>query len=138
MLIWGVWLLFLLDVRVEAGRPFEYRPLISFYLALAASGAAFLSMGLFFSCLTRNQIVAAALTFVGMVAWIGLFLIARDVPEESTKAAVLNHLSFVSFVQLWVESLRGRLHVRDLIIQTSIAVFFTFLSIKVLEARRWV
>lgn len=134
MLIWAVWLLFLLDVRVESGKAFEYRPIISFYLALAASGASFLSMGLFFSCLTRNQIVAAALTFVGMVGWIALYLIGQDVPEESTKGAVLSHLSFV---QLWVESLRGRLHIRDLIIQVSIAVFWTYLAVKVLEARRW-
>lgn len=134
MLVWTVWLLFLLDVRVESGSNFEYRPLISFYLALAASGAAFLSMGLFFSCLTRNQIVAAALTFVMMVVLIALFLVARDLPETSTRAIVLNH---ISFVQLWEEALYGRLHVRDLIIQVSIAVFWTFLSVKVLEARRW-
>jgi gliding motility-associated transport system permease protein len=134
LLIWAVWLVFLLDVRVEAGKPFEYRPLISFYLALAASGASFLAMGLFFSSLTRNQIVAAAMTFVGMVAWIVLFLIARDLPEESTRFVVLNHLSFVT---LWADSLRGRLHLPDLVIQVSIAVFFTFLTVKVLEARRW-
>jgi ABC-2 type transport system permease protein len=134
MLIWGVWLVFLLHVRVEAGKPFEYRPLISYYLALAASGAAFLSMGVFFSSLTRNQIVAAAMTFVGMVAWIMLFLIARDLPEGSPRATILNHLSFV---QLWIESLQGRLHLRDLLIQVSIAIFWTFLAVKVLEARRW-
>ncbi|HKB01760.1 MAG TPA: ABC transporter permease [Gemmataceae bacterium] len=134
MLIWAVWLVFLLDVRVEAGKPFEYRPLISFYLALAASGASFLAMGLFFSSLTRNQIVAAAMTFVGMVAWIVLFLIARDLPEESTRFVVLNHLSFVT---LWADSLRGRLNLPDLVVQASIAVFFTFLTVKVLEARRW-
>jgi len=113
---------------------FEYRPLISFYLALAASGLAFLAMGLFFSSLTRNQIVAAAMTFVGMVAWIVLFLVARDLPQESTRTVVLNHLSFVN---LWLDSLQGRLHLRDLIIQISIAVFFTFLPVRVLEARRW-
>jgi hypothetical protein len=134
MLIWAVWLVFLLDVRVEAGKAFEYRPLISFYLALAASGASFLAMGLFFSALTRNQIVAAAMTFVGMLVWIALFLIASDMPEDSPKSVVLNHLSFV---QLWAESLRGRLHIRDLVIQVSVAVFWGFLAVKVLEARRW-
>jgi hypothetical protein len=134
MLIWAVWLFFLLDVRVESGKVFEYRPLISFYLALAASGVSFLAMGLFFSSLTRNQIVAAAMTFVGMVAWIVLFLVARDLPQESTRTVVLNHLSFVN---LWLDSLQGRLHLRDLIIQVSIAVFFTFLTVRVLEARRW-
>ena len=135
MLIWAVWLVFLLDLRVETGKAFEYRPLISFYLALAATGAAFLAMGLFFSSLTRNQIVAAALTFFGMVAWIMSALRDRpDLPEESTRYTVLQHLSFV---HLWIESLQGRLHLRDLIIQLSMAVFWCFLTVKVLEARRW-
>src|SRR5262245_26179206 len=134
MLVWSVWLVFLLDVRVEGDKPFEFRPLISFYLALAASGASFLAMGLFFSSLTRNQIVAAALTFLGMVVWLGVFFIADAAPRDSTRFTILNHLSFV---QLWLESLQGRLHLRDLIIQVSIAAFWVFLSVKVLEARRW-
>jgi ABC-type transport system involved in multi-copper enzyme maturation permease subunit len=134
MLVWGVWLVFLLDVRVESGKAFEFRPLISFYLALAASGASFLGMGLFFSSLTRNQIVAAALTFLGMVVWLGVFFIADSAPRDSTRYTILSHLSFV---QLWLESLQGRLHLRDLIIQVSIAVFWIFLAVKVLEARRW-
>jgi ABC-type transport system involved in multi-copper enzyme maturation permease subunit len=134
LLIWAVWLVFLLDVRVEAGTVFEYRPLISFYLVLAANGAAFLAMGMFFSSLTRNQIVAASLTFVGMVAWIVPFYIIRDVPEGTTKHTILYHLSFIN---MWIESLQGRLHVKDLFIQASIAVFWSFLTVKVLEARRW-
>jgi len=134
MLLWGIWLVFLLDLRVESGKVFEYRPLITFYLALAATGASFVSMGLFFSALTKNQIIAASLTFLGMSFWIGLFLFTRLVPEISSKYVIFNHLSFV---QLWSESLQGRLHLRDLMIHVSIAVFWTFLTVKVVEARRW-
>lgn len=134
MLIWAVWLVFLLDIRIESGKVFEYRPLISFYLTLAVTGAPLVAMGLFFSSLTRNQIVAAALTFVVMVAFIAVLLITRDLPQDSPRAVILNHLSFI---QLWEEALRGRLHLRDMIIQVSIAAFFAFLTVRVLEARRW-
>lgn len=134
MLLWGIWLAFLLHLRIESGKVFEYRPLISFYLALLATGASFVSMGLFFSALTKNQIIAAALTFLGMSLWIGLFLVTRLVPETSSKYVIFSHLSFV---QLWAESLQGRLHLRDLFIHLSIAVFWTFMTVKVVEARRW-
>ena len=134
MLIWAVWLVFLLHIRVETGKAFEYRTLITFYLTVAATGAAFLAMGLFFSSLTRNQIVAAALTFFGMAAWIIPHYVLSDLPEESTRYTVLQHLSFV---YLWIESLHGRLHLRDLIIQLSLTVFWCFLTVRVLESRRW-
>src|SRR5262249_21387406 len=55
MLAWASWAMFLLALRVEGGRPFDYRPLLAFYIALACTGAGFISMGLFFSALTRNQ-----------------------------------------------------------------------------------
>jgi ABC-type transport system involved in multi-copper enzyme maturation permease subunit len=134
MLIWAVWLVFLLDLRVQSGKEFDYRPIITFYLVLLINGAAFISMGIFFSSLTRNQIVAAALTFVGMLAWLVPFYILRTIPEETTKFVVLRPLSFV---HLWIDALQGRLHVRDLFVQASIAVFWSFLTVKVLEARRW-
>jgi hypothetical protein len=134
MLIWAVWLVFLLDLRVQSGKEFDYRPIITFYLVLLVNGAAFISMGIFFSSLTRNQIVAAALTFVGMLAWLVPFYVLRTIPEETTKFVVLRPLSFV---HLWIDALQGRLHVRDLFVQASIAVFWSFLTVKVLEARRW-
>src|SRR5581483_6485794 len=45
------WGLYLISLRVEGGQPFEYRPIITFFIALMASGAGLLSMGLFFSSL---------------------------------------------------------------------------------------
>lgn len=134
MLIWGVWLVFLLDLRVEAGKAFEYRPLIAFYLILLCTGAGFVAMGVFFSSLTKNQIVAAAASFFGMIAWLVPFLAIRGLPEDSTRYVILHHLSFVN---LWLDSLQGHLHLRDIFIQASITIFWAFLAVKVLEARRW-
>jgi ABC-2 type transport system permease protein len=134
MLTWGVWAVFLLALRADQEQGFEYRPLLSYYLAVAASGLSFLAMGLFFSCVTRSQIVAAVLTFAGMLFWLFVFFAARLIPPGSEWRAISSHLAYVN---LWWDALGGRLHLRDVMIQLSVAAFWTFLAVKVLEARRW-
>jgi len=128
--------LFLIALRVEGGVAFDYHPLISFYLALGAQGLAFVAIGLFFSTLTRNQIVAAVLTLVAMVFFLLCYFI-----ESWTSFALPSFVQTIttrlSFVSMWGESLSGRLPLRDVFVFVSLAVFFLFLSIKVLEARKW-
>ncbi len=94
----------------------------------------FTAMGLFFSCVTKNQIVAAVLTFAGMLFWLFLFFAGRVIPEGSVWKGVCSHITYIN---LWWDALGGRLHLRDVVIQLSFAAFWTFLAIKVLETRRW-
>jgi ABC-2 type transport system permease protein len=133
MLTWLVWGAILIALRVDNGRPFEYRPILSFYLAVAVSGTAFLSMGLFFSSLTRNQIIAAVLTFFCMICLLFFYIAARAFAGPDWQP-LFYHLTYIN---LWWDSLEGRLHLRDVIIQMSVAIFWCFLTVKVLEARRW-
>ena len=42
-----------------------------------------------------------------------------------------------SFIDLWDTSLGGKLYVRDIVAQLSVAAFFLYLTVKVLEARKW-
>ena len=108
--------------------------MLSFFVAVGVSGAAFVSIGLFFSALTQNQIVAAVLTFVVLL----MFMMARWTRLlESLGATVKTGLSKLAYWNLWDEALRGQLLVGDMLIQASIAVFGVFLTIKVLEARKW-
>ncbi|MBX9626245.1 MAG: ABC transporter permease [Gemmataceae bacterium] len=115
---------------------FDYRPLLSFYIAFGAQGLAFIAVGLFFSALTRDQLVAAVLTFVVML----LFLVCYIIREFTNFAlpefwqGVVNRLSFVS---MWIEALEGRLPLRDTLLYASLGLFFLFLSVKVLETRKW-
>ena len=134
MLTWSVWAMFLLALRADQEKMFEYRPLLSYYLAVAASGLNFLAMGVFFSCLTRSQMVAAVLTFAGMLFWLFIFFAAQLIPQGSVWKAVCTHLNYIN---LWWDALGGRLHLRDMVIQLSLAAFWCFLAVKVLEARRW-
>ena len=62
--IWGV---FLIGLRIGNGIPFDYRPLLSFYLAYGATGLTFIAIGLFFSSLTKNQMISAILTILAML-----------------------------------------------------------------------
>ncbi|MCI0705792.1 MAG: ABC transporter permease [Planctomycetia bacterium] len=135
MICWLPAGLFLIALRMEGGSPFDYRPLLGFYVALAATGAGFVSMGLFFSVLTRNQIVAAVLTFVGMSGFLACYIFGeRDLGLGQSAQVFLKKLAYID---LWSESLSGQLPIRDVLLWVSMAVFFLFLSIKVLETRRW-
>src|SRR5262249_49426540 len=123
--------LYLVALRAEAGVPFDYRPLLSFYIALAAQGLAFIGMGLFFSTLTRNQIVAAVLTLVGMVLFLAAYLI-RAQSSSILPAMLQTVIGKLSFIHMWQEALGGRLPVRDVLLFASAGLFGLFLSVKVL------
>jgi ABC-type transport system involved in cytochrome c biogenesis permease component len=137
MVCWIPMGLYLIAIRVEGDQPFDYRPMLSLYIAIGASGFAFIAMGAFFSSLTNNQIVAAVMTFVGML----LLFVLRwhtflPIPLESVRSA-LAAVASASYWPLWAESLRGQLLVRDLALQLSMGVFWTYLTLKSLEARKW-
>jgi ABC-2 type transport system permease protein len=134
MLLWIPWGLFLVSLRVEGGQPFDYRPLLSFFIGLAVSGAGFVSMGLFFSSLSRNQIVAAVLSFMGMMMMISAFFVIQVLSPGSAWNTVLTHTSFIN---LWQSNVEGKLVPRDLLFPISATVLWLFLTVKVLEARKW-
>jgi ABC-type transport system involved in multi-copper enzyme maturation permease subunit len=134
LMLWVPYGLFLLALRAGTGEPFEYQPLLGFAIVLVCTGAGFVSMGLFFSALTSNQIIAAVLTFVGMIAHTAPHLIGGtpDIPSNWQEI-----LSYVSYLDLWRNTLGGTFAPRFLLFHVSAAAFFLFLTAKVLEARKW-
>jgi ABC-type transport system involved in multi-copper enzyme maturation permease subunit len=134
LFLWVPWGLFLVALRVEGGRPFDYRPLLGFGVVLVCTGSAMLSIGLFFSSLTRSQIGAAVLTFMAMIVLLLLYFLQGSVSPGSVWATVFTQ---ITFVDQWIQSLRGKLYLRSVIVQVSITVFFLFMTVKALEARKW-
>jgi ABC-type transport system involved in multi-copper enzyme maturation permease subunit len=132
--VWAPWGLFLVGLWYWGGEPFDYRPLIGFAIALLFTGSAFLSMGVFFSSLTRNQLVAAVFTFVGMFTFLLIFFVKGMLPGDHWLRTVLTH---VSFIDLWINVMQGRMAPRDLVIYLSLTIFWLFLTVKVLESRKW-
>jgi ABC-type transport system involved in multi-copper enzyme maturation permease subunit len=138
LLAWAPWGLLLGALRLEGGQPFDYRPIISFFIALTFIGAAFMSMGLFFSSLTRNQVASAILTFAGMLLFLGITLIRWQLEGQAmSNQAWVTVLTHMSYGDLWLDSLNGSLTPRYLIFFASLAVLWLFGTVKVLEIRRW-
>jgi ABC-2 type transport system permease protein len=137
LFIWTPWLVFLVAMRVGTQESFDFGPALCFLVILAITGASFVSMGLFFSSLTRNQIISFVLTLAGMFAlffvYFAIFMIRAKSPS-SEWIPVLNH---ISFVDLWFNSLDGKLQPQFLLFPVSATIFWLFLTVKVLEARKW-
>jgi ABC-2 type transport system permease protein len=136
MLTWLPWWLFLVSLRYIGGEPFDYLPVLSFTAALAVISAGLLSMGLFFSCMTSNQIIAAVLTFVGMMMHL-VFYFLRFTPAIREGSAIHDAVRYVNFFDLWQNSLGGIIAPRFLVFHLSVAIFFLFATIKMLESRKW-
>jgi ABC-type transport system involved in multi-copper enzyme maturation permease subunit len=138
LLTWTPFALYMIFMRLDAGKPFDYRPLLSFFVGLCVTGAGFVSMGVFFSSLTRNQIASGVLTLVGMLALTLFFLInfiAKDkLGPDNAWSTVLTH---VSYIDIWISTLDGRLQPRYLLFFATATVLWLFLTVKVLEARKW-
>src|SRR5439155_5140170 len=139
LLAWLPWCLFLVALRIENAKPFDFRPVLSLMLAMTFMGAGFMGMGLFFSSLTRSQIASAVLAFLGMMlltalAVINYYLKSSPSPTQAHWVAVLTH---ISYLELWFDSVDGKLNPRYLIFHLSFAVLWLFMTIKVLESRRW-
>lgn len=138
MIAWGIWAVFPFTLWIYSGEPFDYRPMLSFYLGIGAMTAGFLAMGLFFSSITPNQIVAALLTSVVMIVLtiivIFMFQLMNDPAASQTKREALGYVSYYHHL---MEFVRGRVHLRFVLFHLSLAAFWLFLTVKVLEARKW-
>ncbi len=133
MLLWLPSWLFLISLRYIGGDEFDYRPVLSFTVAMAAISAGFLAMGLFMSSLTNNQIIAAVFTFVGVMAHLVFYIIKF----QSFAAPFSEILTFVNYLDFMLDSLQGIIAPRFFIFHVSVAVFFLFATMKVLESRKW-
>ena len=113
------------------GNP-ELPSLLNGYLGLFLVGASFLAIGLFFSSVTENQIVAAMLTFGALL----LFWVLNWASYSATGfwKDVLNYLSFF---QHFDDMTRGILDTSDLVYYLSIIFLGLFLTHAVIQSRRW-
>ena len=113
------------------GNP-ELVPILNGYLGLFLQGAAFIAVGIFFSSLTENQIVAAILTFGTLLLfWI---LNWASYSAGGMWKSVLNYLSFI---QHFDDMTRGILDTTDLVYYLSFIFLGLFLTHSVIQSRRW-
>ena len=113
------------------GEP-EPGPIVTGYLGILLMAGCFVSVGIFASSLTDNQIVAAVLTFgFSLFMWIiGWSAQAAG----STTGQVLQYLSIVDHLERF---LKGLVNTSDLVYYLSFILFNLFLCHRVLDSNRW-
>jgi ABC-2 type transport system permease protein len=123
----------LLSVFIFAlGNP-EIMPWLTGYLGLFLMGAAFIAIGLFYSSLTDNQIVAAVLTLMTLL----LFLLLNWVSSLGSGAAWSKVVTYLSFSEHFEDMTRGIIDTKDIVYYLSVSFFGLFLAHSVLQSRRW-
>ena len=113
------------------GRP-EWKPVVTVYLGLLLLGGCFLSVGLFVSSQTRNQIVAGMVTFcvflmLWVITWIGSFS-GPTVDQLTQYLSIVDHLDDFG---------KGVLDTTHIIYYLSFITFGLFLTAKSVDSERW-
>jgi ABC-2 type transport system permease protein len=110
----------------------EWKPILTSYLGLVLLGGSFLGVGLFFSSLTRNQIVAGMFTFaVLLLLWVIDWLGSLGGP---TFESIVSYLSLTGHLE---DFLRGVVDTRHLVYYLSFITFGLFLTAKAVDSERW-
>lgn len=110
----------------------EVGPFFTGLLGSLLFGGAILSIGVFFSALTDNQIVAGALTFASiLVLWIVQALAYEAGPVLSPIFGSLSLIShFMAFTQ-------GIIKIEDIVYYLSVIFFFLYLAHRAITSYRW-
>jgi len=113
------------------GNP-EWRPLVAAYLGLLLMGGAFISIGLFISSTTNNQIVAGIISFiVFLMLWIvGWF-------ADTAGPMVGGIARYMSITEHFDDFSKGIIDTQHVIYYLSLITFGLFLAAKSVDSERW-
>ncbi len=107
--------------------------LIGSVIVILLIGAACISVGVFVSSLTENQFVSCIVTMAILLALVGTSVIEASISINWLKAI----LSWVSILSRFTNFTYGIFDIPAVIYYISLCSIFVFLTVRVLEKRRW-
>lgn len=113
---------------------FDVGPVLTLGIGLTTMGMMFVAIGLFFSSMTRNQIIAAIWTFVVLLFMIVMVPLVYLFAERQ-HAAWAEGVRFSSVLSQARGFGMGQLDLRHLMLHLSVCVLMLSLTVKVLESR---
>ena len=108
--------------------------IIGSYIGAILLGSAYISIGMWISSLTENQIVAL---IGGVVVILFLLLIGHPIVLNFVPSEMVGILSFLGLAAHFESICRGIIDSRDIIYYLTIIAFFLFLNVQSLESRKW-
>jgi ABC-2 type transport system permease protein len=105
------------------------------YLGIFLTGCLFLSLGCFASAISQSQMAAAMISFVLGVSLFSLGFLAKSIPVTAQWQSQV--LSYFGLFDQMDDFARGVVDTRTVIFYASATFFFLFLTLRVVESRRW-
>lgn len=113
------------------GNP-DVKPMLVGFLGLMLQAGALMSLGLFISSLTNNQIIAGATTFaVSLLLWTFEWVAGYET------AAWAKVMSYISVIPHFESFTRGVIDTKDVVYFLSVTFLGLFLTSRSLESLRW-
>lgn len=103
------------------------------YISLLFVGAAFLAIGVFVSSMTESMITA----FVMGTVSLAFFAVADMLSSSANNTIVTKIVNAISVTQRYNEFNQGLFNVSSIVYFLSLAVIFLFLTVRVIDKRRW-
>jgi ABC-2 type transport system permease protein len=125
-------MLYQIFILIYSSPRMAFGPIFSGYLGLLLLGGALISLGIFISTLTENQIVAASVTF-------GAFLIlwVIDLSARSGGTTLQEILSYLSILNHFEDFSKGVIDTSSVVIYASFIFLGLFLTFRSIESLRW-
>lgn len=112
----------------------DWGTIIGGYLGAILMGGAYLSLGLFISSLTKNQIIAF---LIGLVSCFGVFIIGSEFVLQKLGPSIASLFQFIGVGSHFDNIGKGIIDSRDLIYYLSFIFIFLYLNAKSIESRNW-
>jgi ABC-2 type transport system permease protein len=105
------------------------------FLGILLTGGLFLALGCFASAVSRSQMTAAMISFVFGVSLFALGFLAEAIPMTMRWQAQV--ISYFGLFEQMHDFARGVVDTRAVIFYVSATFLFLFLTLRVVESRRW-
>jgi ABC-2 type transport system permease protein len=137
VLSWLPLLACLLIVRHFSNEPgaFDAGVVGSTFLGVVLLGALFVSLGCCASAMTRSQVAAGMISLLSGASIFCIGVLADRFPTQSGWRA--QALSSVAIFEQMHDFARGVVDTRPIILYVSLTLFFLFLTLRIVESRRW-
>lgn len=113
--------------------PPDWPIILGNFAGMLLLGSALISIGLFFSSLAENQVIAAIL---GMFTALALFLVDAF-SSVITQPLLYKIVTGISFFSRYNDFTVGKFDLANVVFFLSVCALFIFLTVRVLEKRRW-
>ncbi len=121
----------ILFIDYYAGVPFGL--VLGNYVGIFFLGTAFVAMGCFLSAVTESQVVAAVLSFTALMSLYFLDTLAGNLNSTFMTKIV----GFISVYDRFNDFTSGLFSLSAVVYYISICVIFLFLTVRMIEKRRW-